>query len=89
MHVYEAARDGELDVWRERSSSMLALIIVLDQFPRNMFRGEARAFATDHLALSLAKDGIRKGFDQTLAAAQLDFSTCRSRTARCWTITDC
>ena len=52
---------------------MLALIIVLDQFPRNMFRGEARAFATDRLALSLSKEGIRKGFDPTLNAAQLDF----------------
>ena len=49
------------------------MIIVLDQFPRNMFRGEALAFATDHLALSLAKEGIRKGFDRTLNAAQLDF----------------
>ena len=39
MSTYEAARDGKLDVWRERASSMLGLIIVLDQFPRNMFRG--------------------------------------------------
>lgn len=89
MSTYEAAGDGKLDVWRERASSMLGLVIVLDQFPRNMFRGGARAFATDHLALSLAKEGIRSGFDQTLSAAQLLSSTCRSCTARFWTTTDC
>ena len=52
MHTYEAASNGKLDAWREQAPSMLALIIVLDQFPRNMFRGEARAFAADHLARS-------------------------------------
>jgi uncharacterized protein (DUF924 family) len=73
MHTYEAASDGKLDAWREPAPSMLALIIVLDQFPRNMFRGEARAFASDRLALSLIKEGISKGFDRALDGAQLDF----------------
>jgi Bacterial protein of unknown function (DUF924) len=48
MTMY-SARDGRLDTWRENARSLLALIIVLDQFPRNMFRCDARAFATDHL----------------------------------------
>jgi hypothetical protein len=60
MTTYGAARDGRLNLWRENARSLLALIIVLDQFPRNMFRGDARAFATDHLAL--AQDRAGAGF---------------------------
>jgi uncharacterized protein (DUF924 family) len=70
---YEIARDGRLDIWRENARSLLALIIVLDQFPRNMFRSDARAFATDHLALALTKEGINKGFHREFSGAQLDF----------------
>jgi uncharacterized protein (DUF924 family) len=73
MQTYEAARDGELDAWRDQAQSLLALIIVFDQFPRNMFRGDARAFATDHVARTLTKDGIDRGFDRALSGAQLDF----------------
>jgi uncharacterized protein (DUF924 family) len=73
MLTYEAARAGHLDAWRSQARSLLALIIVLDQFPRNMFRGEARAFATDHLACSLSKEGISKDFDRALGGAGLDF----------------
>jgi uncharacterized protein (DUF924 family) len=73
MQTYEAARDGRLDAWRNQARSLLALIIVFDQFPRNMFRGDARAFATDHLARSLTKEGLSRGFDRELTNAQLDF----------------
>ncbi len=73
MQTYEAARDGKLDAWRQQAQTLLALIVVLDQFPRNMFRGEGRAFATDHLALALTKEGIGKDFDRALSGAQLDF----------------
>ena len=73
MSTYEAAKDGGLDAWRNQAGSSLALIIVFDQFPRNMFRGEVRAFATDHLARALTKQGIGRGFDQVLSGAQLDF----------------
>jgi uncharacterized protein (DUF924 family) len=73
MTTYRAARDGRLDPWRENARSLLALIIVLDQLPRNMFRGDAQAFATDHLALALTKEGIKKGFDREFSGAQLDF----------------
>ena len=52
---------------------MLALIILLDQFPRNMFRGSPRAFASDARAVNLTKEGIRQGFDRSLTEAQLDF----------------
>ena len=73
MPTYEAAREGKLDTWRSQARSLLALIIVLDQFPRNMFRGEARAFATDHVARSLSKEGIGKDFHRALGGAMLDF----------------
>jgi uncharacterized protein (DUF924 family) len=55
------------------SGALLALIIVLDQFPRNMFRGSARAFATDAQAVSLTKEGIEKRFDRSFRGAGLDF----------------
>ncbi|HEY6641993.1 DUF924 family protein [Povalibacter sp.] len=48
----------------------LATVIVLDQFPRNLFRGSPRAFATDAIALSLAEQAIAAGFDKALSAEQ-------------------
>lgn len=73
LATYEAACSGQLDGWRETPQSLLALIIVLDQFPRNMFRGSARAFAADAQAVDLTREGIEKGFDRTLESAQLEF----------------
>jgi uncharacterized protein (DUF924 family) len=73
LTTYEAARSGQLDQWRNTPQSLLALIIVLDQFPRNMFRGSARAFATDAQAVSLTKEGIEKRFDRSFRGAGLDF----------------
>jgi uncharacterized protein (DUF924 family) len=54
LPLYEAAADGRLDAWHDSPREALALVIVLDQFPRNMFRGEARAFATDERARDAA-----------------------------------
>ena len=65
----------QLEHWRDTPHSLLALIIVLDQFPRNMFRGSARAFATDAQAVTLTKKGIEKGFDRPFTGAELDFFT--------------
>ena len=59
--LYEAAARGDLDAWAEDPYQRIALIIVLDQFPRNMFRGTAQAFATDKLAFSYAKSGYEAG----------------------------
>jgi uncharacterized protein (DUF924 family) len=73
LTVYEAARAGELDDWRQAPESLLALIIVLDQFARNMFRDSALAFAADHQAVLLTKEGLKKGFDHHLTSQQLDF----------------
>ena len=74
LATYEAAC-SRLDQWPETPHSLLALIIVFDQFPRNMFRGSARAFATDAQALILTKLGIEKGFDRSFTGVELDFFT--------------
>ena len=51
----------------------LALVIVLDQFPLNMYRGEARAFATEALARQVADRALARGYDQELAAVEKAF----------------
>ena len=51
----------------------LAAVILFDQFPRNMFRGHADQFATDHLALAIAKAAVDKGFDEELEPKERSF----------------
>jgi uncharacterized protein (DUF924 family) len=70
---YQKAAAGELDDWQETALSCLALIILLDQFPRNMFRGQPQAFATDPQALTYAKHAVEKGLDQQLLPIQRQF----------------
>lgn len=60
---HEQAAASKLAAWEQSAEGALALLILLDQFPRNMFRGEARAFATDEMALSIASRAILNGFD--------------------------
>ncbi len=64
--TWERARRGELDCWSCAPRSCLALLILLDQFPRNMFRGDGRSFASDDKALAIATRAIRKGFDRAV-----------------------
>ncbi|MEX6507088.1 DUF924 family protein [Jiella sp. M17.18] len=64
--VYEQAARGDLDGWAETATGTLALILVLDQFPRNLFRGSPLAFATDGKALSLAKMALARGDHRTV-----------------------
>ncbi len=61
--LWDTARAGDLDGWIASAGSCLALVILLDQFPRNMFRGEWRAFASDGKALAVAKAAIGRGYD--------------------------
>jgi len=63
LAAHEAAAAGKLTTWEQSAEGALALLILLDQFPRNMFRGDARAFATDPLALATASRAILNGFD--------------------------
>lgn len=63
LATYEAAAAGRLHDWEATPDGAYALLILLDQFPRNMFRGSPRAFATDPLALVIADRAIARGFD--------------------------
>src|ERR1700688_2606299 len=58
LATYEAAAAGHLGDWEATPDGALALLIVLDQFPRNMFRGDARTYATDPLARAVAAHAI-------------------------------
>jgi len=62
--AHEAAARGELDSWQRSPKGALALCILLDQFPRNAFRGSARMFATDAKARDVARAALQSGFDQ-------------------------
>jgi uncharacterized protein (DUF924 family) len=66
LTIYEEAARGALTSWEDNAQSALALMILLDQFPRNMFRGNARAFATDALALDIARRALDQGFDRAV-----------------------
>jgi uncharacterized protein (DUF924 family) len=66
----ERAAAGELDGWREAPESCMALILLLDQLPRNLFRGDPRSFATDPQALSAAGHAVERGFDRELSRMQ-------------------
>src|SRR5678815_2959605 len=61
------------DEWLSQSRDCLARIVVLDQFPRNMFRGTPRAFAADPLALAAAKHAIARGFDRDMQVVEKQF----------------
>ena len=71
--LYEEAAAGRLDAWKEDARGCLALVICLDQFPRNMFRGDARTHATDEKALETATDAVERALDRELPAFQRMF----------------
>ena len=66
--LHEAAAAGELDGWRDDARGALALVILLDQFPRNMFRGDGRTHAADGKALETAGYAIERALDRELPA---------------------
>ncbi len=71
--VLEQARNGELDYWAQTPRGRLALIIVLDQFSRNAYRGTPLAYAQDPAAQSLALDGLDAGMDLDLTFVERIF----------------
>lgn len=73
LETYEAAVAGKLSGWEQTAESALALILVLDQFPRNMFRGDARTFAADPLARAVAGRALARGFDRAMALSDRQF----------------
>lgn len=62
--VHHAAARGEYDAWAQTAEGALALLILLDQFPRNLYRGSAHAFATDAKARAIARAAVDAGFDR-------------------------
>lgn len=66
MADYERAAAGELDDWRQTARGSLTLILLLDQFPANVFKGDDRVFATDAKALEIAESAVDRGLDREL-----------------------
>ncbi len=73
LPLWEMAADGRLADWDRAPQTLLAFIIVCDQFPRNMFRVDPRAFATDARALAAAQRMVESGWDQQLASLERQF----------------
>lgn len=68
--TFAAAVAGELRRWKLTPAGTLALVLLFDQFSRNIHRGTPRAFATDERALALTRDGVRSGLDRELAVVE-------------------
>ena len=62
--AYEDAAAGRLAAWLDSGEGALALVLLLDQFPRNMFRDDARSFAMDAMARDVADGALARGFDR-------------------------
>jgi uncharacterized protein (DUF924 family) len=73
LDTHEAAAAGRLADWEATPDGALALLLLLDQFPRNMFRDSACAFATDPLARAVADRAIARQFDASVPSAERTF----------------
>ena len=73
LKVIDNAAAGHLDMMAESPEGAVALVVILDQFPRNVFRGDARAFAHDHKALAIARRAVERGFDAEVMAVMRKF----------------
>lgn len=73
LETYRAAAAGQLTDWEATPEGALALVIVLDQFPLNLFRGQPESFATEAAARAVADRAIGQGFDQALPPIQRQF----------------
>ncbi|MCZ4281835.1 DUF924 domain-containing protein [Kiloniella laminariae] len=66
LPLYQQASAEKLESWRQHGRGSLALCILLDQVPRNLFRNDPRSFATDSYALKVAEQAVAKAWDKTL-----------------------
>ena len=73
LGLWQCAAAGELASWETGDDGALALVIVLDQFPRNMFRGDARTHASDPLASAVAHRAIDRGVDARIDPVLREF----------------
>ena len=69
LSSHEAAARGELTAWLSTADGALALVLLLDQFPRNAFRGSPRMYATDRMARRVAHAAIEAGYDRAVDLA--------------------
>lgn len=72
-HAIEAAKAGDIDHWTATPDGALALVILLDQMTRNVYRGTPQAFSGDAAALTIAKAAIAKGYDAAIPSARRNF----------------
>jgi uncharacterized protein (DUF924 family) len=73
LGLWQKAAAGELSSWETSDDGALALVIILDQFPRNMFRDDAKAFSTDPQALEVATHAVARGADRRIEPDLLEF----------------
>ena len=73
LRLWQAAAAGKLSSWEASDDGALALTIVLDQFPHNMFRGDIRTYATDAMAREVAARAIARGADARIDPLLLEF----------------
>lgn len=71
--VFKLASEGHLDHWQQTPEGCLALVIVLDQFPLNMYRGKAESYSTGDRAVAVAKAAVALGFDKQIPKNHLSF----------------
>jgi uncharacterized protein (DUF924 family) len=71
--TWQSAQRGELRAWEDSANGALALVIVLDQFPLNMYRGRPESFATEAAARAVARHAIARGFDNALDNSRRGF----------------
>ncbi len=71
--LWQSAADGMYDEWQKSAEGSLALVIILDQFPLNMFRGQPKSFQTESKAVKIALNAINQGFDRKLSENKLLF----------------
>jgi uncharacterized protein (DUF924 family) len=74
LPLYELGAAGKLAAWKQTPTGCLALVVLLDQFPRNMFRDSPRAFAADALALDAARHAVAMGYDAGMSEDERSFT---------------
>ena len=73
LKLWATKRELPATSFLDHPLTVLAAVILFDQFPRNMFRGHAEQFATDHLALAIARAAVDRGFDEQLEPNERSF----------------
>lgn len=71
--IWKDAKDNKLKTWMDNGEGCLALVIILDQFPLNMYRGKAESFSTEAAAREVARHAIEQGFDHDMSREEKGF----------------